>query len=158
MAIYPKYNMFTSIQIYFPWNIPASKSVKAAAQKKNSTAPHPSNLCTGQCAALWSTTSQGIGFIVLAASAVSLSHQPTFFSYTKKPSLLKVQPKNPAELFSSQRFFFLNFRFLRLQRFFVKYLEERTNLRSIRFKETALQRESKSTTTLHQHVFLASIF
>lgn len=97
--------MFTSIQIYFAWNIPASKSVKAAASKKNSTALHPSDLCTGQCAALWSTTSQGIGFIMLAASAVSLSHQPTFFLAPKNPAFSKSNQNTRPNFFPVSGFF-----------------------------------------------------
>lgn len=146
--------MFTSIQIYFAWNIPASKSVKAAASKKKlNSSPPLRPLHWAMCSSLEYNQS---GYRIHHACCLScLAVSPAnIFSCTKKPSLLKVQPKHPAKLFSSQRFFFWISVSYGCCGFFVKYLEERTNLRSIRFKETALQRASKSSTALHQHLFL----
>lgn len=98
--------MFTSIQIHFAWNIPASKSVKAAASKKKlNSSPPLRPLHWAMCSSLEYNQS---GYRIHHACCLScLAVSPAnIFSCTKKPSLLKVQPKHPAKLFSSQRFFF----------------------------------------------------
>ena len=102
---------------------------------KNPLKPHqkilnssdPPNLCTWQCAALWNTTSQGIGFTMLGASAVSQSDRwPTFFSTPKKqPAFSKCNTKPGRPFFMSV--FLLNPLFPTLRRWItVKYLESRT--------------------------------
>ena len=87
----------------------------------------PPNLCTWQCAALWNTTSQGIGFTMLGASAVSQSdRRPTFFSTPKKqPAFSKCNTKPGRSFFMSA--LLLNAPFPTLRRKGnVKYLESRT--------------------------------